>query len=220
MSDKPRPLNPGKRAALIRLARPPAKAGGSTHDAGRFAVPIGELRAAGASDADLRWLIKHHYATPLQETTRHGGSEHSFGEVAAMTFPASTYFVLTYGGRVFVESNRLTGAGVIPRGTARRSKKRSAARRVSWQATARELRVDGRIAKWFARRAPAQWSVLEACQAARWRPPVVVQLLSPGGRKTNRRLSEILSDLNDGIDRSLIHFRLNGDGAVTFDLGG
>ncbi|HQU46078.1 MAG TPA: hypothetical protein PK867_24910 [Pirellulales bacterium] len=210
MSGNSEPLRNGKAAALARLAQADADARRAGTDPRQSAPNIGELRAVGAAEKDFRWLIRRRYAEALTELTRPGDMAPTFGEFTGRAFRENTRFVLTYAGRLFARSHRLNGAA-LP------AAKRPASQRIEWDPATRELRVDGQVAKRFKRRAPTLWAVLDAFAEAKWPRPLVIELKC-GGRAVHR-LREIVADLNEGLEPSLLYFQLNGDGGVTFRLG-
>ncbi|HET6878694.1 MAG TPA: hypothetical protein VFI31_00895 [Pirellulales bacterium] len=206
-------MSGGQLAALRRLAEADADAGRAEQEAVQLAVNIKQLKDAGAGELDLRWLIDRHYARALEEDTPRGARERRFRAADGTPLSAATCFVITYGGRLFLESARRDGLN-----GARAAKNGALQRRLQWNPGARELRVDGRVARRYKRRAPVQWRVLELCEKARWRPPIIIYAAARNGKRAGRRLREIVSDLNEGLDHSLVVFHLNGDGALTFDV--
>ncbi|OYV84386.1 MAG: hypothetical protein B7Z73_15570 [Planctomycetia bacterium 21-64-5] len=109
MSGNSERLRNGKAAALARLAHADADARRAGRDARQLAPNIGELRAVGAGEKDLRWLMRRRYATALTELTRRGDKARTFREPAGRAFSENTCFVLTYAGRLFARSRRLNG---------------------------------------------------------------------------------------------------------------
>jgi hypothetical protein len=67
-------------------------------DRWEFAVEMTELLTAGATLADLRWLILRSFAEHAKETTAPGDPRRSFRPLLATSFPADTWLTLTLLG--------------------------------------------------------------------------------------------------------------------------
>src|SRR5438128_2711317 len=66
-----------------------------------FAVEIAELKAAGATNNDLRWLAHRGYAEHAIEKAANGSGRPCFGPVGGPLLDARTCFVLTATGVAF-----------------------------------------------------------------------------------------------------------------------
>src|SRR5436190_20341115 len=91
-------LNPRLRAALALLLAAADGARAVRRSAWEFAVEIRELRAAGVSNTDLRWLVCQGYAEGALEQRRTGAGRRSFLPLTTLALPEETCFVLTAGG--------------------------------------------------------------------------------------------------------------------------
>ena len=211
------PLGDGKLAALRLLKQAHDDAEEAGQDPKQFAVSRNELASHGASESDLRWLLAHRYADQFEEIPRRGHEQRQFRVVTGLALTDNGCFVLTHGGRIFSEANRLDGpartqAPAAPAVLAPRE-------RICWVRRRHELLVDGKVAKRFLHKAEVQWSALDKFEAEGWRGSVEIELSGNGERNASQRARELVKDLNTNLDTSLIHFRKDLDGnRIAFDL--
>jgi hypothetical protein len=84
------------------------------HDPWEFAVNIRQLRAAGLTNTDLRWLVCKGYAEHALEGISAGAGRRSFLKLASLALPERTCFVLTAQG--FLLAGRRRSGGLQPPG--------------------------------------------------------------------------------------------------------
>ena len=217
--DSDKPLSAGKAAALGRLARAHDDADDLNVDILQFALSLADLYQGGASESDLRWLVKRNYVIVLVEMTGEHATNREFRAHSALTFSERTCFVLSYAGKLFVRSRRLNNGhssalspgppGQLP-----------ALDRVFWDAECHELWVDGQLVKRYKHAASNQWVILSAFQESNWQHHVTLVPASENGRTRPRRLSEMVWELNeslkDAAGHSPLHFRMDGTGHGVF----
>src|SRR4051812_8609943 len=90
-----------KGLALLRDALEDALAVG--RGVWEFAVELDELRAAGLSNANLRWLLCQGYVMHGQEQPPMGSCHRSFQPIASLSLPPCSCFVLTDSGRALLK---------------------------------------------------------------------------------------------------------------------
>jgi len=84
--------------ALWLLHRAADYAGNAGRSPWDFAIGVQQLRAAGFSDGDLRWLCCKGYAEHAFDTSRPGGQQRTFEHAATLAFDGRSSFVLTTSG--------------------------------------------------------------------------------------------------------------------------
>jgi hypothetical protein len=206
--------------ALLLLHEALAAALGAGRDPWEFALEIGQLRALGLTNTDLRRLLCRGYVAHAQEQTGSAAPARSFHPVPSLALPERTCFVLTaLGGRVASGRPEEGPAGALtwaPHGAGG-----VALERPVWDSAVRELRWQGRLVKHFRVPAANQEAVLAALEQQGWPPriddplPEVVELdpkvrLHDTIKALNRRhVSVVLRFLGDGTGRG-IAWRLRG----------
>src|SRR4051812_36258918 len=86
-ADAPGLLNLRIRLALTLLKEARAAAAAVERDVWEFAVGLGQLRAAGVTDTDLRWLLCLGYVEHGLERTRGGARRRSFRRLGTLSVP-------------------------------------------------------------------------------------------------------------------------------------
>jgi len=80
---------------LLRAFDYATDAGGDVWD---FAIEITELRSAGMTTSDIRWLVSKGFAQHGQETSLYGAPRRTFQRSEGLTFLSTSAFVLTSAG--------------------------------------------------------------------------------------------------------------------------
>ena len=180
-------------------------------DAGRpaweFSVELDELKAAGLSVNDFRWmlckgLVEHATEIPSAEAVR------QLIPLDGLVFSGSSCFILTERGADFVIAE-LFNIGTSPeKGTV----PEIAAKVPVWNAKTHELQLEGTLIKQFKQRSPNQERVLCAFQEDGW-PLVIDDPLPPqSDDDPKQRLRDTIRNLNRNQRRPLIRFSGDGSG--------
>lgn len=210
------PLGEGKLAALKLLKHAFDDAEDVGKESQQFAVSRSDLANHGVSESDLRWLLEHRYAEQLEEITRRGHEGRQFSVVTGLRLSPNGCFVLTYGGKTFIDRHNVDGPAAAKQLTPTAKTPRE---RIRWDRDRHELWVDGQLAKRFLHRARAQWPVLDAFDDNGWRGPIAIDPPGDADRDASQRLRELVAELNTNLDTSLIRFRKDPAGdQITFDL--
>jgi hypothetical protein len=219
MPDPKRPLSDGKIAALKLLKQAHDDAEDAQEEPRQFAATKDELLAAGATASDLLWMIRMRYVEHVLDITRDGESRRQFRGATTPQLGANSCFVLTHLGKVCLETKRRERSATMAKPASRSMPARLPAERISWIKQRHELTVDGKVAKRFKHSAPAQWQALDLFQADGWRGPIEASPTGDPLRDYGQRLRELVKELNQGLDTSLIHFRKDCEtDRITFDL--
>jgi hypothetical protein len=162
-------------------------------DPWEFAVEIGQMRAAGITHSDLRWMVSRQWIEHAWEIRRSKGRR-AFRTATNLSFPESTCFVLTtYGANILTH-----GASLRPGPW--------------WDWERRELRLNGYLVKRFARPAANQEYILGAFEECGW-PARISDPLPPDPHlDPTNRLHEAVKRLNQGQTRARMKFRRDGTG--------
>jgi hypothetical protein len=183
-------------------------------DAWEFAVEIGQLRAAGLTHTDLRWLLCRGYAEHAEE----GGGEHlgkrCFRRLDSLTLPEQTCFILTAAGAE-------VAAGAFPRREEPTPRHTSApgtsapeeAGLPHWDAMLRQLHGKGHLIKEFRRPAASQEVILAALEEEGWVARIDDPLPGEAGLDPKARLHDAIKNLNRNQVHPLLRFRGDGTGS-------
>jgi len=98
-------------AHLLRAFDYAADAGG---DPWEFAVEIGDLRAAGMTASEFRWLVAKGIVQHGHETSLYGDTHRTFRSCGGLTFLETTSFILTPAGAALVRDSLVAAADVSP----------------------------------------------------------------------------------------------------------
>jgi hypothetical protein len=189
---------------ILRAATAAAK--GLGKDAWEFAVEIGELRAAGLSHTDLRWLacsdlVAHAYECPPQ-----GNGARQFRAPQSLYFSPTTCFVLTANGSGFLKGCARTGfaePGATTGGEPAVP---------LWDGPRRELTWQGLMVKRFRQPAGNQELLLAAWEEEGWRARIEDPLPPSPGVEPKSRLRDALKALNQRQVHPVLRFRGDGTG--------
>jgi hypothetical protein len=196
------------RAALKHLLE--ARRGALTlkADVWSFAVEMAYLLGAGCTVTQLRLLVAAGFAEHAEDVTPPSEPERSFRPEPRLAFGPWTCFVLTAAGAAWVarlEEESDPGAGKRNGPVGRRVPR--------WSATARELRVDGRVLKRFRRPAPNLELVLAAFEEEGWPRHLDDPLPPEHGIDPQARLRDTVRRLNACQEPHKIRFESDGLGS-------
>ncbi|PQO41050.1 hypothetical protein C5Y97_03545 [Blastopirellula marina] len=179
-----------------------------------FAVSIQQLRRLGATETDLRWLIRKGIVVHGREVTVRGDNGREFRSTGNLTFSRRTCFVLTEAGRKNVnseydpfvqanvpKSNHCQPPGTVPNSCVPR-----------WEADLRKLLFDQQLVKRFKWPAVNQEMVLCAFQEEGWPERIDDPLPPQAEQDPKRRLADTIKCLNRKQENHLIHFHGDGTG--------
>jgi hypothetical protein len=177
-----------------------------------FAVEIGELRKAGLTHNDLRWLICKKYVEHARETTLAQEESRSFRRRRSLCFGRRTCFVLTLPGVGFAQQSlkmlrvqrrfRVADLGVVP----------SPKLRPQWDRDRQELRVGSFVVKQFKVPAVNQERLLAAFEEEGWPVRIDDPLPPQKDQDPKRRLHDTINSLNRKQRYPLIRFLGDGTG--------
>ena len=206
-------LLPHMQPGLLLLCRSYQFAAAQETDVWDYAVELDELRRAGLSNNDLRWLISHgwvRHALEVAETNQ----RRAFRPLGKGAMPRNAAFTLTLeGARVVVPLFHSEFAGVLTAEN-RVNPDSEQANRDSlplWDAQHRELRYRETVIKRFRVPAPIQEIILVTFQEENW-PPFVDDPLPPTHQDTKERLHAAINCLNRSRLQRTLRFRGDGTG--------
>jgi hypothetical protein len=192
------------------------RAGELQVDAWQLAVEIGELRSAGVTHTDLRWLVARGYAQHGSERRDALSPLRLFDTPASLAFADNTCFILTPRG---VE---LQGVGVSPAGSNGKPGLRVRKKRVipCWDRELRQLLWQGKLVKQLRVPAPNQELILSAFEEEGWPRRIDDPLPLCRDIDARTRLHDTVKRLNYGQIEATIHFGGDGTGeGVQWRLG-
>jgi len=201
--------------ALWLLHRAADYAGNAGRSPWDFAIGVQQLRAAGFSDGDLRWLCCKGYAEHAFDTSRPGGQQRTFEHAATLAFDGRSSFVLTTSGiqlvrQLEVERDSLQlPSGKIPDKVARCDPDATPGT-PHWDVLLRDLWVGQALVKHFSVPAPNQERILAAFQEESWPTRIDDPLPPVRGITPKRRLHSTIQCLNRNQKTHLLQF--HGDG--------
>jgi hypothetical protein len=204
-------------AAILSRLLPALSALGEARTAGKslalasweFALEAEQLRRAGLTGTDLRWLICRGYVEHAQELTRRGAGRRFFRRLSHLGIPARCCVVLTAkGGQVF---RRLT-AGTAAAQHEMRRQTASSSEIPHWDARLRQLTWRGSLVKEFRLPAPNQEAILTAFEEEGWPARVDDPLPGTAGLDPKVRLHDAIKGLNHCQLHPLLRFRGDGTG--------
>jgi hypothetical protein len=189
-----------------------------------FSVPVAELRSAGLSDNDFRWLIRKGLVEHSIELTEVGEKARSFRPSEGCTFSDRSAFVLTEKGNAFVsagevatlfQSNDCNGHAMVDGHDAPVVPKVGSAVAVTlptWDRDRQELRWGGDVVKQFKVPSPNQETILAAFEEEHWPPRIDDPLPPQLDQEPKRRLHDTINTLNRNQKCPLIRFLGDGSG--------
>lgn len=197
--------------ALLKASKYAADTNCSIWD---FAVVISELFDLGASESDLRWLVRKGFVEHNREVTIEGDDGRQFRSTGDLTFTRRTCFVLTRAGSTTARSlaNCSANGHSASAPIDIRPERRLSQAVPHWDAETRRLLLDGRLIKRFKWPAVNQEAVLCAFQEEGWRERIDDPLPPRPEQDSKRRLADTIKCLNRKQLNELIHFHGDGTG--------
>jgi hypothetical protein len=190
------------RGGLLLLMEAFGAAARSLGDPWGASVDLQELRSAGLTSSDLRWLICRGYTLQAREDARACGDRRSFRVTANLGLAARARFILSASGAEFVAGlirpgpPRGDGSGPVP----------------AWDRSRRELALGGLAVKRYRQPSPNQEAVLDAFEEGGW-PGLIDDPIPPrGGEDPRQRLRDTVKHLNKFQIHRLIYFSCAGHG--------
>ena len=202
--------NPRLWLALALLREALDAAGAAGRDPWEFAIEVGQLRARGLTNTDLRWLLCQGYVEHAQELPGADSGRRSFRAVANLALPEQSCFILTAAGAAVVlrqAEGRLCPSSSV------RGKGRAARRpRPRWDGRSRQLCWQGCVVKHFRVPAANQEAILAALEEEGW-PDYIDDPLPPADDLDPKaRLHDAIKGLNRHQVQPLLQFRGDGTG--------
>ena len=187
-----------------------------------FAVSIRCLLKRGASETDLRWLVRKGFVEHGREVTVDGDDGREFRPAGNMTFSHRTCFILTYTGIAVATSHcspSNNGQIAFSNNNGQSDTQASKDQAVPhWDAESRKLRVDGILVKRFKWLAANQEAILCAFEEEGWPEKIDDPLPPHREQDSKRRLADTIKCLNRKQVTELIHFHGDGTGeGVTWE---
>jgi hypothetical protein len=175
-----------------------------------FAVELGQLREAGATHSQLRWLVCSGYALHAVELTGSAEPKRAFALAGNLCFGDRTVFALTEQGQAFAASVLEAGKACVREDVRRPGACNGVA--PHWDGELRELSWQGHLVKRFRVPAPNQEIILAAFEEEGW-PPHIDDPLPPAPEiDSRRRLHDTINSLNRNQIFQCVRFRANGHG--------
>lgn len=179
-----------------------------------FAISIRRLLSLGASETDLRWLVKKGFVEHGREVTIEGDDGRAFRSTGNLTFSCQTCFVLTEAG---IKVAQLLGDPLSSGRVALDSSNGQRGHNPSppvpqWDAESRKLELEAQLVKRFKWPAANQEAVLCAFQEEGWPDRIDDPLPPQPEQNSKRRLADTIKCLNRKQANELIHFRGDGTG--------
>lgn len=181
-------------------------------DRWEFAVELAELRRAGLTKADCRWLICKGWAELARELRTHTGGDRQFRLEMGLTISTRACVVLSSKG-VHVAREQLRRRSEQSQ-SEQHSLKNALVARIAprWDRDRHELRVGGKLVKQFKLPSPNQEMVLTAFEEEHW-PPRIDDPLPPSKKfDAKQRLHDTIKNLNRNQKHRLIRFMGDGTG--------
>jgi hypothetical protein len=168
-----------------------------------FAVRFQELRAAGCTTNDLRYLVLRGFVENAVEIVRN--HKHEFRKRQKVSVSPRSFYVLTDRGFEFASKCGLGSNGLADKG-------QPTALTLKPQFVHRELRVGGKIVKKFRQPAESQETILLAFEELGWSQEIDDPLPKAPNLDPKQRLRQTIANLNRHQLQPLIHFFGNGTG--------
>lgn len=190
------------------------------YDVWDFAVEIQNLRSAGLTGSDLRWLLCKGYVEQAIENTQPKAAQRTFQPLGNLMLGEASCFVLTMAGVTLVRG----GNSAVPAGHGTPNLIRAPSdwetaivpKVPRWDATCRELCWGLIVVKRFRLPASNQELVLAAFEEEGWPRHIDDPLPSPRDCDPQQRLHDTIKRLNRHQVNPLIRFRANGSGNGIF----
>lgn len=210
----PLSLPPGLKSALAELCQASQYALNSDSSVWYFAISVQRLLQVGATETDLRWLVRKGFVEHRREVTVAGDDGREFRPTGNLTFSRRTCFVITEAGLNAAQSslNPSNNRHSIASPTNGRTDGSESLPAPQWDSKTRELRMNGQVVKRFVWPATNQEAVLCVFEEEGW-PRRIDDPLSPlPEQDPKRRLADTIKCLNRKQVNKLIHFRGDGSG--------
>ena len=181
-------------------------------DRWEFAVELAELRRAGLTKADCRWLICKGWAELARELRARTGGDRQFRLETGLIISTRACIVLSSNG-VQVAREQLRRRSEQSQ-SEQHSLKSALVARVApcWDRERHELRVGGMLVKQFKLPSPNQEMILTAFEEEHW-PPRIDDPLPPSKKfDAKQRLHDTIKNLNRNQKHRLIRFMGDGTG--------
>lgn len=169
------PLARHMRTGLSLLLDACTLARGLNRNSSEFAVEMADLSRAGATHADIRWLVCKGYAQSLVECTPKNATVRRFRKARNLRITENNCFILTMSGLAVAERLSDAGCDAAPHDS-KASKDRQ---QPNWDGSRRQLWWRGTMIKHFRVPAANQEAVLSAFEEQGW-PPRIVDPIPPG----------------------------------------
>ncbi len=204
-----------RRETGLQLLREAYEAARSVNrDLWEFAVEMAEMRAAGLTRADLRWLLCEGFALHAREALGAGNGKRVFQHIPGLALPEGSCFVL---------ASRGLGPGMVrfdppggERGTPHLLGGTSPSRGIievpCWNGTLRELTWQGQLVKKFRLPAENQEAILDQFEKEGWPLRIEDPLARLAGQDPKSRLHDAIKGLNRNQVNQLLRFRGDGSG--------
>jgi hypothetical protein len=197
---------PGAWKGLLLLREARAAAHAAERDVWEFAVEVRELRAAGLSHTDLRWLLATGQAEHGVERVAAGGRQRRFEALANLAIPESACFILTAAGASLTDRCLEGGPGAHPDWAAA---ERPLPR---WDGLTRRLCWQGLLVKEYRQPAGNQEVILAVLEEEGWPARIDDPLPPARGQDPKVRLRAAVKALNGNQLHRLLRFRCDGTG--------
>jgi hypothetical protein len=189
-----------------------------------FAVAIAELRSAGLTDNDLRWLVAKGYVEHAVEVTNPGEQARSFRPAVGVAFGERECFILADRGLQLVLSGGCVAPGRAdlrnghastssPMAPATTTVARVGAVMVpTWDQDRQELRFGELLVKCYKVPAPNQEMILAAFEEEGWPSRIDDPLPPQLDSEPKRRLHDTINSLNRKQKNAVVRFLGDGSG--------
>ncbi len=206
-------LLPGlARDGLALLARARAYAEEAARPIWDFAVEIDDLRRAGLSPNDLRWLVCKDYVHHARDTTTENHQKRRFAQRGFLRFTPSACFVLTERGFRAICGALEGESPDMPMSAPAASVAYAGGTKPHWNRDQRDLLVGTVVVKRFRVPAPNQELVLSAFEEEGWPPRIDDPLPPIFDISSKRRLHTTIAALNRNQAHRVLRFRGDGRG--------
>lgn len=217
MSDPNRPLSEGKITALKLLKQALDDAEDAGQNIWQFAIRKANLLRSGATVNDLRWLLSRHLIDQAGELTKRGDDQRSFFKITGLHLPDDACFILSHGGKVYVERNGLEAPVLRDKGDDVASLSRIApcsSPTPEWRHIEGELCFRGEVVRRRGRKAARlEETLLAQFAKANWASSIANPFRGPRARR-RARLIETVRRLNESLLGCTLRFHARNNGEV------
>lgn len=204
-------------------------------DLWQLAVEIDDLRSAGLTNNDLRWMIENHLVQHSEEATTPEQRRRRFRRIHSLAITPRACFVLTEDGYRFASGSHHADMALVVRaavngaahtrnevdspcachsskGTSLADAQFGAGPLPCWNARLHELSLGRQIVKRFTHPAPAQEMIFSAFEEEGWPAAIDDPLPAQFEQDPKRRLHYTVRNINRGQTPFRIRFFINGNG--------